>query len=39
MMNWYLDKAQLSLDSPLFCQLSKTKLIIKLELEVLVALG
>ena len=25
MTNWYLDKAQLSHDSPLFCQLSKTK--------------
>ena len=25
MMNRYLDKAQLSHDSPLFCQLSKTK--------------
>ena len=39
MMNRYLDKAQLSHDSPLFCQFSKTKFGYKRELEVLATLG
>ena len=38
MMNRYLERAGLSCDSPLFCQLSKTKCGFSLELKVLKAI-